>query len=436
MEHIFGMSFKEFFSIVDNMYDEILIYDKNYNIAYINKACVRHYGCNPEQMIGKSFFDFVYDDWWEPSILPVVFKEKRAYAIRQNTAQGAELLTIAVPLFDEHNEVEFVVMNVRDTVNEIDLYNPRYISVKYPRESGGEPIAKSPEMQRVLQLARRIARLDTPCIISGESGVGKTVVAQYLHSISGRKDQPLAMFDCAGMTEDKVHQELFGTDEAPGLLYKMREGTLLLEKVSELTLKAQSRLLNDLDSGASEGESKRVRLLVSTDKDLKAMMRNGQFLEELYYALNIAEIYIPPLRKRQGDIRPLIYHFLGQFCSKYNVNRHFTEGAIQAMIHGDWPKNVRELRYMIERMVVMESSPVIDADRLPKSLFGISDADEAFEREESENFDERVAVFESSLIHDAYQKYGSSRKIAEHLGLSQTRANNLIRKYIKASERA
>lgn len=106
------------------------------------------------------------------------------------------------------------------------------------------------------------------------------------------------------------------------------------------------------------------------------------------------------------------------------------------MINAEWPNNIQELRYTIERLVVMTDHPAIDTDQLPKRIFGIVDTDEPFSLSENENFDTRVANFESALIHDAYQKYGTSRKIAEQLGISQTKANNLIRKYLKPEEHA
>lgn len=426
MKYIYGMDFDTFFSIVDNMYDEILIYDRNCNIVYINQACSRHYGCRPEQMIGRSFFDFVHKDWWSPSILPVVIREKKSYAIQQKTLVGVELLTIAVPLFDAQGEVEFVVMNVRDTVNERDLYNPHYISVPEPSEQAMIPVGESPEMQKILRLVKRVAPLQIPCLFSGEFGVGKHTLALYLHSISTRKDKPFAVFNCAGLPEEKLAAELFGQEGEAGLLEKMHGGTLLFKNISELAIGYQVRLLAYLNK-----EPDAIRVLASTDKSLPALIQNKQFLPELYDYLNVVEIYVPPLRKRRQDIRPLIYRFLSDFREKYKVNRHFSEGALQTMIHADWPNNVRELRHMVERLVVMTDNPVIDVNQLPKSLYGIVDMNDTLFSNTTENFQERVENYESFLIHDAYEKYGSSRCIAEHLGISQTRANNLVRKYIK-----
>lgn len=432
MVNMYGINLETFFKLVDCMYDELLIYDRNYNIVYINQACCRHYSCRPEQMIGRSFFDFVYTDWWAPSILPVVFEKKRSYAIRQSTYTGAELLTIAVPIFDQDGEVEFVVMNVRDDVDEIDLYNPQYAMGQENREFENAPICESPEMQAVRKTTERVAKFNTPCIFYGETGVGKTVMAHYLHSISARADKSFVTFDCMNLPQERMIRELFGADNMPGLLYRMRDSTLLLKNISQLSLEVQARLAGYLNDEREDTDpaKRSVRLVASARQNLKSLVRLGLFREDLYYKLNVAEIYLPPLRKRRQDIRPLVYYFMNHFCKLYHTNRQLTEGAMQTLIHAEWHNNVRELRYTIERLVVMGDNPVIDVNQLPKTLFGITDSEEETE-EHAEQFDERVEQFKASLIHDAYQKYGSSRRVAEHLGISQSKANNLIRKYIR-----
>ena len=433
MEYINGLSYRDFLEIVDNMYDELLIYDNKYNIVYINKACRRHYGFSPDKMIGRSFYDFINAEWWGPSILPVVYKEKRAYAIRQATYLGTDLITIAVPLFDAEKNIKFVVMNVRDAINEIDLWNANATQTKYGKGIASVPIFASSEMQLVKQQIYRAAKLETTCLLCGEPGVGKTFLARYLHSISPRSNQSFAVFNCASMTGDSSANELFGSETYPGLLYRMKSGTLLLKNVSELPISVQWRLLKYLEAehASAEWDNTSCLLLATTDKDLKALIKNGQFLEQLYYALNVYEIYIPPLRKRREDIRPLADAFCSAACAQYGLSKNLTEGAMKALENAEWQKNVSELRHTIERLVVTVDSPEIDTTFLPKNIFGIIDPEAGLVHARGENFDQRVFEYESYLIQDAYQKYGSTRKVAEHLGLSQTRASNLIRKYIK-----
>lgn len=435
-KYIYGLSYSDFFSLVDNMYDELLIYDKNCNIVYINRACSRHYGCDPKQMIGKNFYDFVHADWWGPSILPIVLKEKRAYAIKQSTFLGSELLTIAVPIFDKNNEIRFVVMNVRDIVNEVDLYNPHYLSIKDQPAKTPEPVYSSAEMQNVIQLIKRLAPLDTSCIFWGESGTGKAMLARYMHSLSSRAGEPFAYVDCFNLPEDRGQQELFGTEDSPGVLYNMRKSTVLLKRVSELSLGMQAQLLRYLNGELSFHSEQRARILATTEKDLRLLAESDLFLKELYYKLNVSEVYVPPLRKRPADIRPLIQFFLGKYCSRYNTNRSFTKGALQLLIHADWYGNVLELRNTIERIVVMSDTPTISTDQLPKTMFGLTEMTDMMAGVEAKSLDARMEMLEASIIRDAYQEYKTSRRVAEALGISQTRANNLIRKYVKEPNKA
>lgn len=436
MNHKYGIDYDVFFNLIDNMYDEVIVYDNNYNIIYINQACVRHYGCGPNKMIGKSFYDFVHADWWGPSILPIVYNEKKSYVIRQKTFLGTDLLTIAVPYFDKNGEIEYVVMNVRDTVNEIDLWNAQEAFTRVASSSDITLIGSSREIIRIKQLVARISQLDSPCIFYGEPGVGKTVMARYLHSISKKSSASFAAFNCASLPDDKLRKELFGTKDQPGLFYKMRTGTVLLQNIYALSLETQNLLLEYIERENSPGDwdDQSARILVSSNIDLKNLVRSGKLLASLYYKLSVSEVYIPPLRKRREDIRPIIEYFIGYYGAKYHENKHFTEGAMKALIHADWPSNVRELRYTIERLLVMTDNPVIDTAQLPPSVFGVMDIDAQAHLEPTENFDKRMENFESCLIRDAYEKYGSSRKIAEHLGISQSKANNLLRKYIRQND--
>lgn len=444
--YIYGMDYDTFFSIVDNMYDEVLIYDGNYNIVYINQASKRHYCCPPESMIGKSFFDLVNADWWEPSILPIVYKEKKALAIKQKTRTNSELLTIAVPLFDENNEIKYVVMNVRDVVNEIDLYNPQYISSSHNIDVHLIPIAESAEMKKVLEMVKRISNIDATCILTGESGTGKSMIAKYMHSISLRKDKPFIGINCASIPNELFESELFGYSKGAftgasntgkkGLLESADSGTLFLDEISELSLATQAKLLHVLQEkeffpiGSNSPVKVDVRIIAATNRNLKNMVDIGTFREDLFYRINVIDIYIPPLRKRRNDIPHLINNFLNHFCKKYGVTRQLTQGAITLLTNYDWKGNVRELQHLIERLVVTVDSLVIDVTQLPNDIFGITDYENSPVDDSNSSFEKKLEQYESYLVNEAYQKCGSSRKMAQHLAISQTKANNLIRKYV------
>ncbi|KEJ93559.1 sigma 54-interacting transcriptional regulator [Synergistes jonesii] len=426
----------ELSKIIDCMYDEVIIYDGNYNIVYVNQACCRHYGCTPEYMIGKNFFDFINADWWDPSILPIVYKEKRTYAIKQKTYIGAELLTIAVPIFDESKNIKYVVMNVRDNISNIDLYNPQYLYIDSANENI-KPISESKIMKELLQKVKKIGQMDVPCIIRGESGVGKKVVGRYLHAISKRKDKPLIVIDCDLASDEQLEnkiKELLAYIKGEDSTAEFTSGsTLLFCNISQMPMKSQVLLSQFFPMDNKKMNA--IKIIATTSKNLNIMMKNGQFREDLYYKLNVAEIYVPPLRRRREDIRPLIYIFLQNFCKQYGVTRQFTNGVIKAMVNSEWGRNVSELKFLVERLVVMSENIVIDVNQLPINFFGISDTDEPPIEGSSESFDEKMDMYEHYVINDAYQKFKTSRNLAKHLGLSQTKANNLIRKHIRTEDK-
>lgn len=195
-------------------------------------------------------------------------------------------------------------------------------------------------------------------------------------------------------------------------------------------MNVQAHLLRYLNGELSFHGEQRVRILATTEKDLHLLVESGLFLKELYYKLNTSEVYVPPLRKRSEDIMPLIQYFLGKYCSQYNTNRSFTQGALQLMMHADWYGNVLELRNTVERIVVMTDSPTISTDQLPKSMFGLTEMHETIAMADRKTLDERMEMLEASIVRDAYQEFQTSRRVADALGISQTRANNLLRKYI------
>jgi TyrR family helix-turn-helix protein len=435
-------------SLIDLMYDELMIYDRNYKLVYVNQACARHYSCTPDMMIGKYFFDFFGLKWWEPSLLPVIYERKKAIAIKQRTFTGSKLLSIGVPLFDTDGEVEYVVMNVRDTVNDIDLYTPQFMHKESRIDPKFSLIVESDEMKQVINLIEKIKNVDATCILLGESGTGKTVIAKYLHSISSRKDEPFISLNCANIPSELLEAELFGyvrgaftgasANGKKGIFEAANHGTLLLDEVTELTMVAQAKLLHVLQEGeffplgSNNPIVVDVRIIAATNKSLKDMVKTGQFREDLYYRLDVVDIHIPSLRKRKKDIIPLIHHFMNYFSVKYGITRQLTEEALYALANYDWPGNVRELRHVMERLTVTVDSLSIDVADLPKGVFGIVDSTDSPELYPvtTGSLKERLETFEAFLVREAYQKYKSSRQLADHLSVSQSKANNLIRKYI------
>jgi DNA-binding NtrC family response regulator len=248
------------------------------------------------------------------------------------------------------------------------------------------PVVASPQMREVLQFAERAATSDAKVLITGETGVGKDIVASHIHRHSARRHAEYVAVNCAGVTESLLESELFGHlkgsftgafRDKVGKLLLANGGTLFLDEVGEMSLRMQGLLLRFLENGeiqAVGSDAVRhvdVRVVAATNRNLTELVRSGQFREDLLYRLQVIHIHVPPLRERRPDIRPLAAHFIGK--SKRTVS--LSEDAWKALERYRWPGNVRELQNIVEQIVwrSAEDGPV-DAKQLPQAIIAAGSA--------------------------------------------------------------
>ncbi|MBN2359860.1 MAG: sigma 54-interacting transcriptional regulator [Deltaproteobacteria bacterium] len=253
---------------------------------------------------------------------------------------------------------------------------------------GDQPVARSRQMQEVLETAARYAGAVIPVLILGETGTGKEVVARAIHQGGPRRDRPLIYVNCGAIPAQLVESTLFGHErgaftgaaqQASGLFEAAHRGSLLLDEVGELPEAAQAALLRVLEIkrfcrvGAHREIEVDVRVLAATHRDLEAMCRAGRFRQDLLYRLNAASLRIPPLRERVDDIAPLARHFL-RLASRESQRRvDKIDGRVLTLLEAyPWPGNARELRNAIERAVVIASGDTITVDDLPEALRGLA----------------------------------------------------------------
>jgi DNA-binding NtrC family response regulator len=245
-------------------------------------------------------------------------------------------------------------------------------------------IVHSEAMQRVLDLARRVAQVDSTVLITGESGVGKERIARFIHDESSRAAGPFIAINCGAVPETLLESELFGhargaftgaTQDRPGLFEAANGGTLLLDEIGEVPPAMQVKLLRVLQErevrrvGENRGRAINVRLLAATNRDLAVEIHAARFREDLYYRLRVIEIRVPPLRERRDDILPLARAFLETTAVRTGRKATgFTPAAAQQLLRYGWPGNVRELENAIERATVLAAKSRIDADDLPQEV--------------------------------------------------------------------
>ncbi|MDR1863110.1 MAG: sigma-54 dependent transcriptional regulator [Treponema sp.] len=245
-------------------------------------------------------------------------------------------------------------------------------------------IGTSVPMRRVFDMISRAAPSRASILITGESGVGKELVADAIHELSPRKGKPLIKVHCAALSSSLLESELFGHEKGAftGAMSRMRgrfelanEGTLFLDEIGEIEQNIQIKLLRVLQErkfervGGEETIETNVRIVAATNKDLKAEIKNGSFREDLYFRLNVVNIHVPPLRERKDDLPLLITAFLKEFASENGKTiEGINEKARSRLYAYDWPGNVRELRNCMENAVVMTRGPLITEEDLPPGL--------------------------------------------------------------------
>lgn len=259
----------------------------------------------------------------------------------------------------------------------------QYIKLEFD-EHTGEPIAQDPKSLALLTLALKVAKSEVGVMISGESGTGKEVLAHYIHDHSSRKNQPFIAINCAAIPEQMLEATLFGYEKGsftgaykstPGKFEQAQKGTLLLDEVSEMPLSLQAKLLRVLQEkeveriGANKTISLDVRILATTNKQLKKEVEGGRFREDLFYRLNVFPLQWHPLRERKNDIIPLANYLIRKHCQlKQPLIPVISPAAQKLMLAYSWPGNARELENVIQRAMVLQSQGIIESDHLQLSL--------------------------------------------------------------------
>lgn len=304
-------------------------------------------------------------------------------------------------------------------------------------------IAVSPSSRAIKNLAQRVAETDATVLICGPSGAGKEVYARYIHRKSARVDQPFIAINCAAIPENMLEAMLFGYDKGAftgavnshaGKFEQAQGGTLLLDEISEMDLGLQAKLLRVLQERELErlGSKKTlqldVRIIATTNRDLREAVNTGAFREDLFYRLNVFPLYIPSLRERSEDILPLAKMFLERDTSVQCADEILTEDAIEKLDGYAWPGNVRELDNVIQRALILrQHEKIFDNDiQFETGINFIQPVPVLSPNvEASPQVDKAKSVLggymrdqENLLIHDALQRGRSKKEAAEILGIS------------------
>ncbi len=372
---------KELLEIIfDNLYNGIYIVDGKGVTIGVNKTYEELSGFTNEQLVGRNLYDMVgRDNYFSGSASLLVLERKIPVTATYSTSTGHKFLVKGRPIFDSNGEIKYVINTVWDLTA---VQYSQTIDADTARNqllNEDDLITCSESMMAVIDLALRVAMTDSTILLTGESGVGKTLLARTIHRASQRKDKPLMQINCAAIPENLIEAELFGYEAGAftgadnkgktGLFEAANGGTIVLDEISELPLHLQSKLLGVIQDksfyrvGGRQLKDVDVRLIAATNKDLVSQVNDGAFREDLYYRLNVVPIPLPPLRERREDIPPLIRHFTDKYNRRYNSYKTFSESLITRMSNMPWKGNIRELENAVERNIVTSPEEYITKDK-------------------------------------------------------------------------
>lgn len=428
--------------VIDALNDGVYITDGNGVTVTVNKAYEKMTGLSRNRLIGMHMSEVVKAGYISRSVSLEVIKKLDVVTIIQTIGGDHKIFVSGTPMFDEKGRIEYIVTTARDITEllkakhkEEQLDQLLKLKELYGTSAvvGGnqETFIISRNTKACYDLAQKVAASNAKVLIEGETGTGKTLLANTIHQYSKVCDGPFIELNCAAMPESLLEAELFGYMPGAftgasakgriGLLEAANNGTLFLDEIGDLPLSLQVKLLKVIAEnrfipvGGTEFKAVNFRLISATHHDLKKLVKVKLFREDLLYRLNVVPITLPPLRDRNEEIAPLLDHYVQYFNNMYELDCHWHQDVIAQLCGYDWPGNIRELINLTERLVVTAEQPLITIEQLPPefklkpSFIG-----------EQRSLKSQVEALEQRLIDEAIKACGTTRSAASLLGIDQS----------------
>lgn len=443
---------KELLEILNCVKVGIYITDGDANTIFVNDESLKTGGHRREELMGKNMQELLENNYVEQSTsLKAISSLKQEAFVQELGAEGKVFVT-GVPIIEE-KKVAMVVSTEHDLTETLKLKEvieeKSKISQKYEKEleylrhqnKSEELICNSKPMIDIMKTALRISNLETTVLVTGESGTGKEVLVNFIVKNSYRKDKPFIKVNCSAIPENLMESEFFGYDEGAftgakktgklGYFELAHEGTLFLDEIGEMPIQMQSKLLRALQEkkisrvGGQGSIEIDVRIIAATNKDLKEEVEKGNFRSDLYFRLNIIPLEVPPLRDRKEDIEALSLHFIDEFNKRYHQNRTLNKESLKVLCNYNWPGNIRELRNILERIIISTNSDEITVKEVLTHIH-IPLVDNI---DKNASLKEQVENFEKKLILKLLSQCDTATEVADILNVNKSTISKKIKKY-------
>lgn len=444
-------------SLIDSSYDGIIISDTERYI-YVNDAYEKITGISKNEIIGRSIQELIQEGVIKNPISVEVMKSD-CIKSQWRKVRNKELLFTGTPVYGSDNKIQYIVTNVRDLTDLVSIRkNIFYYKTvkKIPKDIDLENkiIMKSPLFKKTIEQSLKVAKSDSAILLLGESGVGKGLLAEYIHNRSFRSDGPFITVNCGAISSELIESELFGyvpgaftganRKGKKGYFNEANGGTIFLDEIGELSLELQVKLLNALQDkkitpvGGSKPIDVDVRVISATNRNLEEMVSKGTFRLDLYYRINVISINIPPLRERKEDIPEIINQKLVELNSLYGTNKVINKSTINQLMEYSWPGNIRELKNTVERLFILDEVDLLGENNIivgrnienaeldARELKSITTERDIILNEDS--LEEMVNEFEKSLIINALRTTRSQKEAAKLLKIKESTLSRKIKR--------
>jgi TyrR family helix-turn-helix protein/PAS domain S-box-containing protein len=448
-------------AIINFSSDEIYVTDAQGTTLRVNRTFEENSGVPVAEVIGRSVYELEKEGIFKPSVARLVLEQKSKMTVVQEYQNNKKVLVTGTPVIDSNGSVSRVIINTRDTLklnllkaelDEIENLKERYcqelLELQEGQAGAKNIISKSKAMKQLLNMARKVAEVDSTVLLLGETGVGKGLLAKFIHDHSPRRNNIFVTINCGAIPETLLESELFGYESGAftgadrkgkvGKIELAHNGTLFLDEIGDLPASLQVKLLHVLQEGSITrvGGNKEIKLnvhfLAATNRSLLRMVETGAFREDLYYRLNVIPLEIPPLRDRSDDIKPLTLTFLEKFNIKYRKSKSFNPSTMSFLQHYHWPGNVRELENLIERLLIVIHDDVIEPYHLPETIkmanMNLHEYRDSL-LTHTQPLQKVLDDMEKRVLEKLYNQVGNTYKIAEILKVNQSTVVRKLQKY-------
>ncbi|WP_133968905.1 sigma-54 interaction domain-containing protein [Eubacterium limosum] len=431
-----------FSDALEKMYFGIIVWDTDGRVLYANPAVKKYYEKAPGWL---SAYDEHIEAWADK--LPFPENIQASMVIPPEPEMNPNVrLRIITPVFAdrERTRIAFVIEQFQENLPYLDVDGSTVNGGFDKTHDTQSIVGRSLAFLRPLIELKKIAVSNMPILLLGESGVGKTHIAEYIHNCSPRKEQSFFSVNCGAIPENLLEAELFGyvsgafTDASKtgkkGIFETARHGTVFLDEIGDMPLPLQVKILHVIENksfvpvGGREAMDADVRIITATNKNLKELIRKNQFRSDLYWRISTFYQTIPPLRERKEDIIPLAHFYLNQLNEKYTTDKVFDFSTLYTLLDYHWPGNVRELKHVIERMYILSRNSIISFPEFEMSQNAGGDDEET-----GMEYDLPFIVdsIKGYLVKNSYAEHKTSSKVAKDLNISQSKAYRLIQRYCK-----